>query len=323
MRRAPGRSSGCRCRSSRPGCRRRCTAPSAPRSRRPTRRPAARRRRCRDGGRTAAGASVGEVGDRRVERDEEVVAEPWCLVRVTCFIVVEQSRRCTTAGRLGDRIGLDVDPAYARVAAEPPLLAHGELAGARDDRRSTAASSVQRAVEVVDAAPCSRAPGGRCATSAARRSSAATSSTSPAAIIACTRCSMRVGQHVAVPAQADLRDGDRRVDVEARAERAERAPAADRTPRARARRGGCCVGSIRAAATGSSVGQPGVQRGRPDAAASLVELGAARRATPRAGRGRRSPPGGTGRCRRRGARRCRVGDVGERVAVRALGTRRR
>ena len=68
--RAPGRSSGCRCRSSRPGCRRRCTAPCGPRSRRRrTRRPAGRRRRCRvrrsHSRRASAGRSSTAAGGTR------------------------------------------------------------------------------------------------------------------------------------------------------------------------------------------------------------------------------------------------------------------
>ena len=80
-------------------------------------------------------------------------------------------------------------------------------------------------------------------------------------------------EDVARPTQAELRDGVRRVDVESGPERAERATAADAHLRARARRAGVFVGSIRAAAIGSSVGETGMERGRSDASGVLVELG--------------------------------------------------
>ena len=54
---------------------------------------------------------------------------PWCLVS-SSFIAsaVPHDRH-----GLGDRVVLDVDPVYAGVAAEPPLLAHRELPGPHDD----------------------------------------------------------------------------------------------------------------------------------------------------------------------------------------------
>ena len=61
-----------------------------------------------------------------------------------------QHRSSSGAGqRLGDRVAVDVDPAYAGVAAEPALLADGELAGAHDDRW-TASSSGTSTLEVVE-----------------------------------------------------------------------------------------------------------------------------------------------------------------------------
>ena len=118
------------------GCRRRCTAPSA-RShalRRaggpPTSRPSAPmpRRRSHSAGRAPAGRRA--CGGRRTATRKSLPS-PWCLVR--CMRDESPSRLSTSANGLA--CSVDVDPAYPRVAAEPPLLAHGELAGAGDGER--------------------------------------------------------------------------------------------------------------------------------------------------------------------------------------------
>ena len=88
-----------------------------------------------------ASAARSETAGWNVTRKS--LPSPWCLVNVSLVVVgvtvvVDQSScECVEYGRqrLGHRIRFDVDPAYARVAAEPPFLSNGELASPRDDRR--------------------------------------------------------------------------------------------------------------------------------------------------------------------------------------------
>ena len=242
-------------------------------------RPAARRRRRRVAGRTAAGrAPAGRLAHVGVEHDEEVVAESVVLgegrhvVRLATMRSLSVSA-ASTAGAASATGSCSMSIQRTRGSRRNHrVLADGELAGAHDrsGRPPRRASTRRRGGR---AAPCSRAPGRPCATGRARRARAPRRA-GRRAIIACTRRSIRAASTGAVPAQADLGDRRRRVRVEARAERAERAAAAlahlERPHDAAAR----WSGSIRAAATGSSVGQAGVQRLGPELGRLGLEPGA-------------------------------------------------
>ena len=108
---APGRSSGCRCRSSRPASRRRCTASSRGRRSPSARlgRPAARRHRCRGGGRTAGGRAPAGRRRRGWNTTRKSLPSPWCLVRRERGVM--RVPRCSSTGQhLGHRIVFDVAP---------------------------------------------------------------------------------------------------------------------------------------------------------------------------------------------------------------------
>ena len=95
---------------------------------------------------------VGQLGRRQVdvEGDEEVVAESVVLDELQRVHVRERVDHARP--HLGERVGgggVDVDPAYAGVAAEPPLLTRGEPTRPRDDRRDGFVEA-DEAVEVVE-----------------------------------------------------------------------------------------------------------------------------------------------------------------------------
>ena len=163
----------------------------------------------------------GQILDVRVEDDQEVVPQS---------VMLRQFEIChalsNTGSAVGHRIVVDVDPAYARVAAEPPLLSHRELAGAGDDRldRRVECASLRRGSRTT---PCSRAPAERFARSGCCASDS-TSATSPASIIRCTRSAIRLVSTGRGQRRPNCWNATRRVRVDAGTERAERPSAAER-----------------------------------------------------------------------------------------------
>ena len=160
---------------------------------RPTSSPSAPMPRRRSHSRRAS-AGAGRRRRRRVdEHDEEVVAEAVVLGERRAVIASVVLAATGSASATGSCV--DVDPAYAGVAAEPPLLAHGELAGAHDDRRRRPRRASTRpsrwAMQLLVAERLARRSAtGRRALGAAR----STSSSRPAAIIACDPLLDALGQ---------------------------------------------------------------------------------------------------------------------------------
>ena len=108
----------------------------------------------------------------RSSRTRKSLPSPWCLVsrmRAPCARVGStrrlggrpSTRPATSAS--GSSAGASTQR-DARVAPEPPLLAAGEAAGAGARRASTRLVQAARRRRGGRAAPCSRAPGGPCAT---------------------------------------------------------------------------------------------------------------------------------------------------------------
>ena len=111
--------------------RRRCTAPCGRRvARLPTQRDR-RRRSPRRRSHTRRASAAGRTPGRHMSpQTRKSLPRPWCLVRVRWGI-----RRARLPGRAGSAASgssSTVDPAYAGVTAEPPLLADRELPGAGD-----------------------------------------------------------------------------------------------------------------------------------------------------------------------------------------------
>ena len=146
----------------------------------------------------------------------------WCLVRVRIghgrkAKGVDQRRR-----RLGDRVVLDVDPAYAGVPAEPPLLAHRELAGAGDGRLHGSVDI--RFVEqflVAEGLASGTRQRPSCRQSLDLLGQAGRDHRQHPPLDACR-------QHLAAPAQSDHHDVGRRVGPETGTEGAERAAGTER-----------------------------------------------------------------------------------------------
>ena len=206
---------------------------------------------------------------RRSSRTRKSLPRPWCLVRrmrwsfcraIECMPHAVDVRR---AGRRPRR------PSGCGGRGGTSAPGGGRSGGCGATARSTASSRRARRPGGGRAARGSRGPGGPCGTGPPGGStSGATSSRKPASswsLVAGRDALVELGP---VPAQADEAERRRRVGRRGRGRRTRTAGRCRASPRGPARPGGGCVGSMRAAATGSSVGEPGVQRAPVSGSAS-------------------------------------------------------
>ena len=250
-------------------------------------------------------ASAGRSSTCGWNATRKSLPSPWCLVSV------ERSCACTasTTGSASATGSASMSIQRMRGSRRNHRswrTANWRVRGDDRRRRPRRASIARRGGR---AAPCSRAPGGGARDRPPARERLDLVDKPGVDHRGARAAAIRAVSSGRGQRSPNWTNGDRRVGVEARAERAERAAAADASPRAPARRGGGWSAPSARRPTGSSVGELAVQRRDALVGASRVELGADLRPPARHSsrsmtlrRYRPVPATRTARCR---ARRCR------------------